>query len=230
MHGGRHMHKEDRKNLRVVNIQRMDESGGFRDERIPGVVRHELSSPQRSQLMARVIEEKSAKFASYDQSLSHSSLIIYDAFRAKVRYQEGYSMEDFSSYELRKAVGDSPFREIYLISSCESGEEIYRPLRQILVMEAAHAFAELINDRPELHASIDPADFIPLLVEVMSGTELEFELHQSGDGLGIRRDTGPYAWNTETVSSLLAWGIVPSFLVRPILSRPLSIQLISSRH
>jgi hypothetical protein len=152
---GSHLHKSDRNVLKAGTFEVRDKDGNVKHTEIPGVF-VELPGLDAFRLgLRRVIEEKAAK--GYDVSeLVHTNLVIMDWFDLDFDPRDYYS-DRFFDNDLRAALRESPFREIYLLVHCASDDGAEEdsvlhpnrriiPLQQLLIMERTYVTGHMIDE------------------------------------------------------------------------------------
>jgi len=189
--GGPHMHRDDVTELKVTTVSIRDAGGNLKAEGVPAVLSQTRPDAEHGDAIAEVLRRKSAKVAGYDPSLSHLNLIIVDKFDMSLDVDDGYSTSDLLTPELRAALRETPFREVFLAATCRDGRRVYRPLQALLLMEAFFLFMGAINESETLMAVLDLEDLVPLFVSVMRAVD-GLSVHQgdAGGACAVYRGVG----------------------------------------
>ena len=163
--GAPHRHKDDIVNAQVVDVALQNEDGSVGEEM--KAVWSEL--PPLSEYPGRVADRvrvKSAKLSSAPRNLSHVNLIMFDRdYRLRVTpMKEFYRM--ILTADLKRALLETGFREVFLVTSVKEREQCYFPLRLLfLSAETYQVFAALLEFYGE--ASWDEA--VELTAELLKG-------------------------------------------------------------
>jgi hypothetical protein len=153
--GGSHLHKSDRKILQAGTFEVRDKDGNVKHTDLPGVIVERPGLDAFRLALRHAIEEKGAK--GYDVSgLMHTNLVIMDWFDLDFDPCDYYS-DRFFDDDVRDALRESPFREIYLLvhNASEDGAEENSvlhpsrrliPLQQLLIMERTYVTGHMIDE------------------------------------------------------------------------------------
>lgn len=162
--GGRHRHKDDVKRLDVVEFTISDKDGVVKQDNVRGVIAKRPTREDFRKQLAQMIRGKSAR--GYDASyFSHLNLIILDWFH--LGFDPGsYSSTDFLDSEVRGALLNSRFHEVYLISYDTTSDAVKNedgavtpqariaPLQQLLIVERFFLTGSAID----AHSSVQCSD------------------------------------------------------------------------
>lgn len=151
--GGSHLHKMDRKILKAEKLQIRDKDGNIKQTDVPGVFVETPGLDAFRRRLRQAIEEKRAKGYEAGQ-LMHMNLVILDWFDLAFNPSDYYT-DWFFDDEIRAALRDSPFREVYLLvrgaSGGGNGDGVLHPnrwvipLQQLLIMERACVTGHMID-------------------------------------------------------------------------------------
>jgi hypothetical protein len=152
--GGSHLHKKDVKVLQSVRVKVSDTDGNTRYADLPAVVTETPNLDAFRAQLCRVIRAKSEK--GYDSaSYSHMNLVILDWFGLEFDASQ-YLTDRFFDDEVRAALRESPFREVFLVvdntvcNDVDGNEPRGRdariiPLQQLLAMERFYVTGHMIE-------------------------------------------------------------------------------------
>ncbi len=180
--GERHMHPDDVRVLSRVTVSITDQEGNLKAEGVPAVIRSRPSMRNHYNLVAQAVRAKDAKAESYLRGLSHVNLIIMDHMDAETELHEEYSAGDVLVPELRTALLESRFREVFLVSTFpKDGHQYFRPLQLLVAMEmfrlTAGAMVEF--DWPR---EMNPDDVAPVFIDVSRRRALGVYAGRDGEG------------------------------------------------
>jgi hypothetical protein len=111
--GGSHLHKSDRTILKAGKFEIRDKDGNVNQTDVPGVLVETPGLGAFRQRLRQAIEEKSGKGFEADL-LMHMNLVILDWFDCAFDPSDYYT-DRFFDDEMRAALRDCPFREVYLL-------------------------------------------------------------------------------------------------------------------
>jgi len=196
--GGVHMHRDDIAILDVASVSIRDKDGVLKQSDVPAIVRQLPSHADHAAALASTIRRKSLRVGDYEVGLSHVNLIVHDRFDMPFGPDSEYAVGEVVTRELRLALMETQFREVFLVSSTRNGQLIYRPLRMLLLLESFYLFLGALVSFEERPAEIGPDDLAPLFVHAMQASEMTVGLagdpgdHQYAfyGGAGIRHEAG----------------------------------------
>jgi hypothetical protein len=187
--GGRHMHRDDVDVLQLTAVTIHDADGKLKAEHVPAIVRKAATSEQRYGAIAKSVTRKTLQAANYRGDLSHINLIIGDCFDTSndgVAADGEYAVPDLLVPALRAALLQSPFREVFLVGETLDGQRRYRPLQQLLLLEAFFLFCAACRSFPgalEGGADFQFSDVIPLFVQIQRGSGMRLWTASVGGSL-----------------------------------------------
>jgi len=150
--GAPHMHKDDPRLLPVARMRLTDSDGNLKQEDLPGILTRTPSNAEHRRSLAAVIGAKSSR--GYRVEDGHVNLIIRDRFfLSGETLNEEYSVTDLLSDGIREALIQSPFREVFLISVAHNGQQVVRPLNQLMLAERFFFFGKALEatiNRPDM--------------------------------------------------------------------------------
>lgn len=180
--GGRHMHRDDVVVLSVSTAKIEDADGNLKAEGVPAILR-KLSSPQQhAAAIAAVLRRKTARFDDYASGLSHVNLIIVDRFKNQRGLDDEYHANDLLTSELRAALQDTGFREVFLVTQKTDSTWVYRPLQQLRLLESFSLFLGALASFPDTPDSLEWADLLALFVHAMAHRDLDVYVSAPNDG------------------------------------------------
>ncbi|XVV17281.1 hypothetical protein ACQP2X_23755 [Actinoplanes sp. CA-131856] len=162
--GGRHMHRDDIKPLSVAQVRISDPSGVVKAENVPAIIRREPTTADHSSAIAEALRRKSEKLSAYDANVSHTNLVIFDAYEYVREPISEFNLTELMATELRAALIETGYREVYLVAEEESGRQFYRPLRLLLLLEAFHLYASALAAYDDGGFELAEEDVVPLFV------------------------------------------------------------------
>lgn len=171
--GGSHLHKKDVKVLQPVRVEITDQEGNNRRTNQPVVITETPTLAAFRDRLCQVIREKSEK--GYDPAnYSHINLVILDWFRLKFDASK-YLTDRFFDDEVRLALKESPFREVFLVvnntvhheSEPRGHDARVIPLQQLLVIERFYVTAHMIAEECDDHLN-DVVDLNRLTIDHVS--------------------------------------------------------------
>lgn len=187
--GGSHLHKTDIRALQSVKVRITDKTGRLRHSNLPAVITTAPSLAAFRSALCRAIEKKAAK-GYLAEEFTHLNLVILDWFRLEFDGGE-YLTDQFFDDEVRKALKDCPFREIFLViystgrpkktASCDPAGSEARvvPLQQLLAMERIYVTGHAVDNECGGDLS-DAAELNRLVIDHVSrvqgyGEAVQFE-------------------------------------------------------
>jgi len=137
--GGRHIHKADLRELKVVTAEHRDNLGN-RKGMVDVFFVPKLDPLEYGRRLAERIDDKAQKASGYDRTLSHINLVIHDmtgTFRGWGRGDAAAAVVTSLCYD---TIARSPFREIVVITTAEENAWVLVPMKQHLLLSHAYAF------------------------------------------------------------------------------------------
>ena len=135
------------------SVRVTDSDGAVKHEDLPAVFTPTPPEDEHRARIAEVIHHKAERGYAVDGT--HINLVIRDRFRlAGEVLEEDYSVTKLLSGGIREALLDSPFHEVYLVSVRRTGEQVVRPLQQLMLAEQFFTFgkaAEAMLGRPDFN-------------------------------------------------------------------------------
>jgi hypothetical protein len=200
--GGRHMHRDDVDVLRRTKVMIQAADGTVKHEGVTAIIREVASPARRNAAITARLRRKDGQVRRYPKDLSHVNLIIGDRFPiiTDVGSDSTYSVSDLLAPELRTALLQSRFREVFLVQARSNGTRTYRPLQQLLLVETFFLFCGACAAFPS--AADGGADFlipdiVPLFVHAQRHSGMEVTVGSAGSdlcavyrGAGARLDDG----------------------------------------
>jgi hypothetical protein len=175
--GGTHLHKKDVKVLQSVTVEVKDKEGNVRHTDLPAVIMENTDVAAFRSGLCEVIRTKAAKGYDADE-LTHLNLVILDWFHLKFDASE-YLTDRFFDDDVRAALTECPFREVFLIiyntarAEDDDSDEPVRPdariipLQQLLAMERFYVTGHMIDK--ECHGTLgDVAELNRLAIDLVS--------------------------------------------------------------
>jgi len=167
--GGPYMHRDDPSLLPLTSVSIRAPDGTLKAEHVPAILRKTATREQHYDAVAVSLLRKEARAEHYLQDLSHVNLIIGDRFEASDDDGSGrdYAVSDVLVPALRSALLQTRFREVFLVSAKQDGPRRYRPLQQLLLMEAFSLFCKACETFPSADdggANFEFSEIIPLFM------------------------------------------------------------------
>ena len=196
--GGRHMHKDDIDILAVEAFQLLDSEGNVKAG-FPGILRERMPLAQHLSAVAGVVRQKSAKARRYLSGLSHVNLIIVDRDGIVQPIPKEYSTKELLIPQLREALLDTPFQEVFLVSLVHD-QRVFRPLQMLILVEKFRLFVGALGTCDLGPASLDFQDVVPLFGHVMKdlGMAISLALNSDGTWCAVYRGSGIFHSGNET--------------------------------
>jgi hypothetical protein len=169
--GDPHMHRDDISVLQSITVEITDPDGSVKQTDVPAVLLALPTIADHAQGIADTITRKNTKATDYKaDGYSFTSLVIFDWFPPESNPLTEYSLRELLTFETRKALNESSFREVYLAGMSEEGLLSYRPLRLILALEAMFMFGSALEQfrDGDIFQTVAPAGFISLFIQVSS--------------------------------------------------------------
>jgi hypothetical protein len=188
--GASHMHKDDVKTLDVATVTIHDSNGNLKAEGVPAIIRQRPSREEHSQAVASTIRRKNEKAATYSAGLAHINLIIVDRFGFPLEKDAEYLATQFLVPELRTALVQAPFREVFLVSETSGDAPVYRPLQALLLLESFSLFLGAVGSF--VSDTIEVSNLLSLFIHTMQGLGLHVALGRdfSGTACAVYRGVG----------------------------------------
>ncbi len=173
---GTHMHKDDVAILDVASVSIRDKDGLLKQTDVPAIVRQLPSHLEHADALAATIRRKSLRIGDYESGLSHVNLIVLDRFDVPFGPHPEFAVNEVVTPQLRSALVETQFREVFLVSSTRDYQRIYRPLRMLLLLESFYLFLGALASFEEHPSTLDPGDLAPLFVHAMQATKMTVDL------------------------------------------------------
>jgi hypothetical protein len=170
--GGPFRGRQDARRLSVPEVTITDKDGNVKAQHLRVIMRESATPDQFRSRLAEVIREKTARgYAT--SALSHLNLIILDWFHLRFNPRD-YLSTDFLDDNVRHALRESPFRDVFLIvqggnldrnndaTGPVSLESYIVPLQQLLLMESYYLAAGAIHHNVDA-TSMSVAEFVQLV-------------------------------------------------------------------
>lgn len=138
--GGPHLHRDDVEIFKVGRGQITDSDGTIKGTEIPMIVRPTPQHSEHADALATVVQKKGVRFNHYRTGLSHVNLIVVDRFEVPFGGHPEYSITNLITGGLRTALEETPFREVFVVTTRPDGDRIHRPLRMLLLIESFKLF------------------------------------------------------------------------------------------
>ena len=125
-------HKDDRRLLKVTKVDYETKDGRGRITGVPAIMQRNPSHAELDRALAERVNEKAKSLPDEIDGIAHVNLIVIDRSFCLSRFNP----EDFSEFysdpacQLRKAVSQSPFREVFLVAEMQ-GTTGYVPLKML---------------------------------------------------------------------------------------------------
>jgi hypothetical protein len=155
--GGTHLHKRDVKVLNSVRVEIKDADGNIKQSDVPAIITQSPTINSFHASLAEAIRLKSGR--GYDESeFTHLNLVILDWYHLEFNASE-YLTDRFFNDDVRVALRESPFHEVFLLiynTSRPDGDESDRPIRpdlriipmqQTLAMERFFVTARVVETK-----------------------------------------------------------------------------------
>lgn len=154
--GGVHLHKSDMTVLQSIAVDIKDKDGNVKQSGVPVIVTETPSHDAFRAAMGDAIRGKAAKGYGLE-GLTHLNLVILDWFNLPFDATR-YVTDRFFDNDVRAALQESPFREVFLITAgtpyevageSDAGVHPYLhliPLQQLLAMERVYVTGHVINE------------------------------------------------------------------------------------
>ena len=179
--GGPHMHKDDMKVFEVSKASISDPDGNLKSGNVPAILRESPSQAEHSKAIAELVRRKNDRADEYLESLNHVNLIIMDWYELGHAPTGEYSTKDFLVPDLRSALLEARFREIFLVMTQSDGRQVYRPLQMLLVLESYFLFIKALQSFDSDEQPCDLDDVVPLFVHTAREAGMSMELASSSE-------------------------------------------------
>ncbi len=192
--GGSHMHRDDAGVLDVASVDIRDKDGLLKQSNVLAIVRQLPSHADHAAALASTIRRKNLRVGDYERGLSHVNLIVHDCYDMPFGPDPEYAVSEVITPDLRSALEDTQFREVFLVSSTHERQQIFRPLRMLLLIESFYLFVGALASFEAHPYDLESSDLAPLFVHAMQATEMTIGLatdpggyqHACYGGAGIR--------------------------------------------
>lgn len=162
--GKPHKHKDDVKTLSVSEVTITDKDGNEKASGVPAIIRELPSIETRAQFLVHAISKKQKKAPDYLDGLTHVNLIIMDRSDGSWR-PESLNIGELLIPDLRSALLESRFREIFFVTRTRARGRFFVPLRMVLLVSELYFFAEAVSTYER--AIIDKDQLIDLFTRYM---------------------------------------------------------------
>lgn len=175
LEGGRPMHRDDEKILSVSRVRITSKDGELKAENVPAILRQLPPAEQHYDALAERILAKGQKFDGYRSDLTHVNLIVADRFgpAPEVNDEGDYPTGRVLTERLRDALVQTPFQEVFLVSTNGQHKQFYRPLQQLLLLRTFFTFGRACDAfNEEQQAGIHLEHLVPLFLAVHEDSDL----------------------------------------------------------
>lgn len=182
--GGQHMHRDDKRNLQVKTVTVLHDDGS--ETPVQAVMTPGEPIEVRYEQLAEIIRRKSTR--PYQAGLRHVSLIIRDRYDLMGDKREPYSVTKLMNAGVRKALLASPFHEVYWITVMEqeeNSEQVYRPLRLLMLMEQFYLFGHGSDTWHPDDEEATPQDAVLLFEDYCRRADIDVRLWWTRDKLWV---------------------------------------------
>ena len=143
----RYRHKADKRTLVPEEVKIYSPDGKLK-AKVPALIDQLPTLPMYRERVSTIIVAKNQKLSEYDKSLSHVSLVIYDAIGPLVAEPADRFFSYFFTPTIKDVLYTVDFREIYLITYLDHGRQVYIPLKMLLLIAEFHLFGKLLLEYP----------------------------------------------------------------------------------
>jgi len=177
--GGAPMHKDDVKTLRVAKVVITTKDGVEKARDVPAIIRRMPTVAEHSRMIADTIRRKDVQAATYDPMHSHVNLVILDRVDSLVGSGEINTAEWFCK-ELKSALLETSFREVFWIRTIEHARRVFIPLRMLLLLSEFYLFGDAVVLYGPTPETLDPESLAELFVGFMQPRGLSVQLIRHG--------------------------------------------------
>lgn len=167
------MHRDDVDVLGVSTVEIHDKDGNLKARDVPAIVRPSPPPEVHSAAIAEVVGRKNARFATYERGLSHVNLIIVDHVDRRRGFGDEYNATELLTPELRCALRDSRFREVFLAAQTPVDPWAIRPLQMLRLLEGFYLFLGALVAFDGAPEDFDHDDVAPLFVHAFQNRDLD---------------------------------------------------------
>ena len=139
---GKYRHKDDVYDLEIVGGKLISSSGKEQD--IKAVFKELPTLKTYVEGICQKIREKNNLLAIYDPTLTHVNLIILDTELRLSDIQVDYFYKFFYTSELKSLLCQTGFQEVFVITSVKGHEQVYYPLKLLLLFAEFYLFDALL--------------------------------------------------------------------------------------
>jgi hypothetical protein len=181
--GDRHIHRDDLEVLKVTRVSIHAPDGSLKSGNVPAIFRQAPTNQEHYEAVADRLIRKDTRIDTYSKGLSHVNLILADHFgpAPELGSDGQYSTADILIPSLRAALLRTRFQEVFLISTNGSDRRVYRPLQQLMLLEAFFTFCKACQSFTG--GDFEVADLIPLFVHTYRDSGMALEVRPYKDGL-----------------------------------------------
>jgi hypothetical protein len=196
------MHRDDIEILGVSTAEIRDKDGNVKAQNVPAIMRPSPSLEVHSSAIADVVDRKNARFATYKRGLSHVNLIVVDHFDGRRGFGEEYNATQLLASELRRALREGGFREVFLAARTPADTWAIRPLQMLRLLESFCLFLGAVVAFDEAPEDLGHEHLAPLFVRAFQHRDLDLYfsdddeqqpcavhrgvgINHSGDDIGI---------------------------------------------
>lgn len=179
--GRDHRHKNDVENLKVEKA-RWRKADGSKEEIIDVIWRELPEVSTVVQMISTLIGRKSTKLSAYEYDLSHVNLIILDHSNRLITTAADHFYEHFFTSELRKALANTGFREVYFVTVVEQEKKVFIPLKALFLMSEFYLFHWALSKyQPDIEYESVRAE-LDLFVEFMREQNVLISIVENTEG------------------------------------------------
>ena len=188
--GSPYRHADDVAGLPVESVTVTDKDGNVKYESLRVIFREFTPEDQHGRRLAARIAEKNRLVADYLNRVDRVDLVVYDWMEAGPPIGESHAVNDLLVGELREALNDSRFGEVYLVSTTLDGDEVYRPLRLLCLLEAAYIFTHSFEETPELVENMELEQATAVFAHAARARDLNVGYASDGEALVLYGGVG----------------------------------------
>ncbi|MGY0498971.1 hypothetical protein ACWZHB_10795 [Nocardia sp. FBN12] len=160
--GSPYRHADDVQELPVQSVTVLDKDGNVKHEGLRVIFREQNPEDLHGRKLAARIIDKNTLAPDYLKQVARVDLLVYDWIEHGPLVGESHDVGELLVEELRDALNESPFGEVYLVATTKNDNQVYRPLRLLSLLEAAFVFTRSFDDTAEIVQSLDHVEMTRL--------------------------------------------------------------------
>lgn len=139
LNGGRFRHKDDPSHIKISKVDILNQDNEAVVRQVDALLQDSIRVIDCAVRAASMIENKGEKAATFSSGLAHTNLVILDHSRVLSMIAPDAFYRAFFVPELRQALAESPFREVFFATNLKDGHG-FVPLKMLLLLAEGFFF------------------------------------------------------------------------------------------